>query len=451
MQVRSWVAVLAGVLSVGVAHAQTSFNVDFESAPHTACGSLPGCTSFTVDAAGQPFVFAFTPTGDFGLMQWDTVNGENNSSAMACYSAVLQLATTERVTIRHQNNLPFNFNSLYIDNIAGETITVAGYRGGNVVGGSQFVTQGSYSTLNFDGIQVDEIRLTSLDFYGTYFDSFKGSIAVANPPVIGQSFGYTSAREQVTAAIDANMVVSDPNNATLSHGRAEITTGFNPTQDVLSFTNTASMGNITGTVQSGGAAMVLTSAGATATIAQWQAAFRGVMYTNTSDTPDTTLRQVTFIVNDGGVDSAPSVKGMTVSAVNDAPVLNAPATLTAPIGQPVAITGITTADIDSGASNIHLSLSEASGDFTLAPSPNVSLDHWEATATHYVSGTPTNINAYVAAGNITYTSIAESPSSYPILVKLDDGGATGQGGNQVRTAEIMVTKTVSDVDEWSLY
>ena len=43
----------------------------------------------------------------------------------------------------------------------------------------------------------------------------------------------------------------------------------------------------------------LTSAGATATLAQWQAALEAVTYNNTSHNPTTTNRTISFVVNDG--------------------------------------------------------------------------------------------------------------------------------------------------------
>ena len=59
-------------------------------------------------------------------------------------------------------------------------------------------------------------------------------------------------------------------------------------EDVLSFTNVpATMGNIAGAYNAGTGVMTLTSAGSTATLAQWQAALRAVQYSNSSDNPST--------------------------------------------------------------------------------------------------------------------------------------------------------------------
>ncbi|HEX3151592.1 MAG TPA: Ig-like domain-containing protein [Gemmataceae bacterium] len=91
-------------------------------------------------------------------------------------------------------------------------------------------------------------------------------------------------------------------------------------EDVLAFTNTgAAMGNIA--VQSNiGGVLKLTSAGPTATPAQWQTALRAVTYANTSENPTTTQRTLTMTVSDGISSSNAIAATVTVVAVNDAPV-----------------------------------------------------------------------------------------------------------------------------------
>ena len=105
-----------------------------------------------------------------------------------------------------------------------------------------------------------------------------------------------------------------------------MSSGLKTSEDVLGFVaNATNYGNITGTYNSSTGALSLISAGATATLAQWQAALRSVTYTNTSDAPDTTNRNVSFVVNDGTVNSAVATLTVNVTAANDAPVANADA------------------------------------------------------------------------------------------------------------------------------
>ncbi|WP_164076122.1 hypothetical protein, partial [Stenotrophomonas maltophilia] len=63
--------------------------------------------------------------------------------------------------------------------------------------------------------------------------------------------------------------------------------------------STAIYGNVVGTYNGATGVLTLTSSGATATLAQFQAVLRSVTYTDTSDTPDTSPRTITFTANDG--------------------------------------------------------------------------------------------------------------------------------------------------------
>src|SRR5262249_30951645 len=77
--------------------------------------------------------------------------------------------------------------------------------------------------------------------------------------------------------------------------------------DVLAFTNTNSTtsGNIAASYNAG--VLILTSAGATATLAQWQAALDAVQYSSTSTNPtnfgNNPSRTISWVVNDGTLDS----------------------------------------------------------------------------------------------------------------------------------------------------
>src|SRR5258707_2134018 len=79
------------------------------------------------------------------------------------------------------------------------------------------------------------------------------------------------------------------------------------------------MGNIAGAYNAGTGVMTLTSAGSTATLAQWQVALRAVQYSNSSDNPSTSARTVSFTVNDGTANSNTVTSTVNVAAGNEAP------------------------------------------------------------------------------------------------------------------------------------
>ena len=83
------------------------------------------------------------------------------------------------------------------------------------------------------------------------------------------------------------------------------------------------MGNIS-TLSNSRGVLTLTSAGDTATLAQWQSALRAVTYANTSLNPSATTRNVNFQVNSGGVINFLSnveSSSITVTPVNNPPSL----------------------------------------------------------------------------------------------------------------------------------
>jgi hypothetical protein len=111
----------------------------------------------------------------------------------------------------------------------------------------------------------------------------------------GSTASYGSGAAPTT--VDTHIGVSDADNTTQSSGTVSVSAGFH-TGDTLSFTNSsnATFGNIIGTYDGAGT-LTLTSAGATATDAQWAAAFSAVAFSSNSHTYGN--RTLSFSVSDG--------------------------------------------------------------------------------------------------------------------------------------------------------
>ena len=148
-------------------------------------------------------------------------------------------------------------------------------------------------------------------------------------PVLAGPSSVSYVENDLSLVINSTLVVSDSDSATLSSGAVTLS-NFVAGQDMLSFTNDGStMGNIAASFDGTSGILSLTSAGATATIAQWQAALRAVRYSNSSENPNVTTRNVAFSVNDGSSTSNVVASTVAVSAVNDAPVSSNAALTTA--------------------------------------------------------------------------------------------------------------------------
>ncbi|WP_324770851.1 hypothetical protein, partial [Pokkaliibacter plantistimulans] len=176
---------------------------------------------------------------------------------------------------------------------------------------------------------------------------------VNDAPLVSLSSGTASFVENTSAvAIDAGLTLSDVDNSTLAAATLAITGNFASGEDVLAFTNTDSntFGNISGSYNSTTGVLTLTSSGATATLAQWQAALRAATYDNSSDNPSTTTRNLTITINDGSDDSVAATRDITVSAANDAPTAGVISTQNATEDSAFSFTVPTGtfADVDAG-------------------------------------------------------------------------------------------------------
>ncbi|GGY14675.1 DUF4347 domain-containing protein [Paludibacterium paludis] len=171
-------------------------------------------------------------------------------------------------------------------------------------------------------------------------DGTKNSVAVTRAVTVaatdqtpiatptGGDANYVLDGSSTPVAVDPGITVTDRDNSTLASATVSITGNFHSGEDVLAFTNNNSSlyGNIAASYNSGTGVLTLTSSGATATLAQWQAALRAVTYTDSAGTPNTATRVVSFQVNDGTVNSAavtrnvalhlptPSVGGLTAGS-----------------------------------------------------------------------------------------------------------------------------------------
>jgi Putative Ig domain/Bacterial Ig-like domain (group 3) len=113
--------------------------------------------------------------------------------------------------------------------------------------------------------------------------------------------------------LDPGITISDSSATTLASGTVSIGAGFE-SGDILEFTNTSAtlFGNITGSYNPGTGVLTLTSSGATATLAQWQVALRSIVFSTSATVSG--ARTISFVVNDGALNSAAATKVVNVSA-----------------------------------------------------------------------------------------------------------------------------------------
>jgi hypothetical protein len=117
-----------------------------------------------------------------------------------------------------------------------------------------------------------------------------------------------------------------------------------------------------------------------------------------------------------------------VSAVNDAPSVTAPASIGVTEDVASAITGISFADVDAAAGNVVATFSVAQGTLAATSGGGVTVG---GTATNLtLTGSVADINAFISASSLTYTTVLNDTSAVNLAVSINDGGNTGSGGAQ---------------------
>jgi VCBS repeat-containing protein len=137
-------------------------------------------------------------------------------------------------------------------------------------------------------------------------------------PVITPSTTILAYTENATAAvINSAITLSDVDSATLSSATISISSGFT-SGDILSFSNT---NGITGSYNSTTGVLTLTGS---ASLENYDAALKSIRLSSTSDNPTSisATRTISWLSNDGELNSNVATSMINITAVNDAPVLN---------------------------------------------------------------------------------------------------------------------------------
>jgi hypothetical protein len=113
-------------------------------------------------------------------------------------------------------------------------------------------------------------------------------------------------------------------------------------------------------------------------------------------------------------------------AVNQAPGLSLPASIGVAVNKASALTGMSFTDPDAGAGSLTATFSVASGALNASSAGGVTAAG--TTSARTLAGTLANLNAYLAAGNLKYTSTANASASITLSVSINDNGNTGSGG-----------------------
>src|SRR5690606_17637194 len=125
---------------------------------------------------------------------------------------------------------------------------------------------------------------------------------------------------------------------------------------------------------------------------------------------------------------------VTVTAVNDAPVVTAPATIDVDEDVASELTGISFSDVDARSGSVTVTLSVPRGTLAAASGGDVTVGGTSSALT--LSGTVANINAFIVASSVTYTTAQDETDDVTLTVKINDNGNTGTGEAQEDTETV---------------
>nr|WP_315537796.1 DUF4347 domain-containing protein [uncultured Comamonas sp.] len=385
--------VMTGVLPTLTGLNDTSTN----NAGNLVSSLIGGITDFDTGAVKGIAITGLT--GTYGKWQFSLDNGTSWTDVGAVSNATaLVLNTTNKVRF-----VP--------DGIHGETATLI-YKAWDQTGG----------TAGLEGTKRDTTISGGTSAYSTGTDTASVVVtAVNDAPVVTMSSGAASWSEgnnvaSTPVAVDSGLTLSDADGPNPLSASARMLTYYS-SQDTLGFVNDGlTMGNIIGTWNVGTGTLTLTSAGNTATAAQFEAALRAVTYNNSSTSPNTTTRTVQFTVTDGSsVQSTAVTRDITITAVNNSPTISAVASLPIIEDTPTALGQITFSDVDTTLGVVTFSV--GSGTLSAIGAGGVTVGGTATALT--LSGTLANINNFILANRLLYTPAANASGDVTLTININ--------------------------------
>src|SRR5690606_23994959 len=193
----------------------------------------------------------------------------------------------------------------------------------------------------------------------------------------------------------------------------------------------------------GGTASALTLTGSIADLNAFMASGAVTYTTAANATADVTL---TVTINDngntgsGGAQSDTTSVTLLVTAVNDAPTVTAPASISVTEDVASALTDINFADVDAGSNIVTVTLSVPTGALTATSGGDGVTVTYTPTGVR-LDGTIADLNAFIAGSNVTYYTAANATDDVTLTITVNDGGRNGIGGAQEDTTTVTLSVT----------
>jgi hypothetical protein len=255
----------------------------------------------------------------------------------------------------------------------------------------------------------------------------------------GQDSSASFVEDGPAVKIAPNGTISDVDSSNLASMTVTITNVKDGSAESLAINPALLPGGVTANYANG----VLTISGP-ASVATYQTILQNIVYNNSSDTPNTTSRSVTVVVNDGSLNSDSHTSTISVTPHNDAPTataLQSGLNVNEGASLNIAGKGLAIADVDAGSDTITVKLTVGEGALTVTKGgAGVSISG-SGSDTVYISGSQSEINKVLTGttGSMTYKDDTDAPAaSTKLTMTVDDNGNNGIGGDQTVTVETTI-------------
>jgi VCBS repeat-containing protein len=270
-----------------------------------------------------------------------------------------------------------------------------------------------------------------------------GGIDTSSPPRIF-TINVTPVNDAPTLTVPGTQTVDEDTNLTIAGvSVTDIDAGSNPIRVNLTVTSgVLNVSSLPGLTITGNNSRIVSITGSTDNV---NTALGNFTYTGNANFSGTDT--LTIVANDngnignGGALTATQTIGITVNAVNDAPLLTVPTSLTVAEDTNLTLSGITITDVDSGASAINVTLSATQGTITLGTVPAGVAVSNNGTSDVTLIGTLTAVRTALANSTLRYLGNVNYNGPDTITVAINDDGNTGFGGPLTATRSINVTVT----------
>ena len=351
--------------------------------------------------------------------------------------------------------------------VTGVAFTDASFTGAETLAATFTVGSGSLAAATSGGVTVSGTA-TALVLTGTYLDlnafilasglTFTTAADATADVALGVAIsggGSASSTLAVTAVNDAPTIGSVPGSINVVQNTDSPITGFT-FADVdagsASVAVTLTVGSGTLAATSGSGVVVSGSGSGTLTLTGSLASLNSFIAGSAVTFRATSLTTVSLgiAIDDGGNTGTGGAKTDNASTnlvvslpANQAPTITAAGTI--PITEDTAgpVTGISFADSDAGSASVRVTLGVGSGTLAATDAGGVTVGGTSVSRT--LDGSIASINAFIAAGSVTFTPAANATANVTLTIGINDQGNTGTGGAQ--SASDTSTITIAAVDD----